>query len=155
MKWQLEKMQEEQDLINTHLTSEENAGKGIVTFNDSREEGTGITIEPIKNFLDSNSEVINAAAANSEMLFAALVDPSAIGHGIPGGKNLSGSGSDKREARQAKQASLKRERLVSLRLPNLMAVFYKLDDDIYPTYLDTDTSQTLDQNPTGKQTVVQ
>lgn len=149
MDWQLARMKEEQDAINQHLVSEENAGKGIVTFNDSREEGTGITIEPIKNFLDSNSEIINAAAANSEMLFAALVDPSAIGHGIPGGKNLSGSGSDKREARQAKQASLKRERLASLRFPNLLAVIYGLEDDLYPTYLDIDTSETLDQNPKG------
>lgn len=155
MNWQLEKMREEQDAINTHLTSEENAGKGIVTFNDTREEGTGITIEPIKSFFENNGEIITAAAANSEMLFAALVDPSAIGHGIPGGKNLSGSGSDKREARQAKQASLKRERLVSLLLPNAIAVIHNLDEDIYPTYLDTDTSQTLDENPTGKQNVVQ
>ena len=151
MEWQLGKMKEEQDIINTHLVSEDNAGKGIVTFNDSREEGTGITIEPIKNFLDSNTEIINAAAANSEMLFAALVDPSAIGHGIPGGKNLSGSGSDKREARQAKQASLKRERLASLRLPNLFAVIYNLPDELYPTYLDIDTSETLDKNPKGEE----
>lgn len=149
MKWQLDRMKEEQDAINTHLVAEDNAGKGIVTFNDTREEGTGISIEPIKNFLDSNTEIINAAAANSEMLFAALVDPSAIGHGIPGGKNLSGSGSDKREARQAKQASLKRERLASLRFPNLLAVIYGLEDDLYPTYLDIDTSETLDQNPKG------
>ena len=67
---------------------------------------------------------------------------------------MSGSGSDKREARQAKQASLKRERLASLRLPNLFAVIYKLDDDLYPTYLDVDTSETLDQNPKGKEKTV-
>ena len=105
--------------------------------------------------MESSSELPTAAAANSELLFALQVDPALIGLGIPGGKNLSGSGSDKRESRNIKQSSLKRERLVSLKLPNLIATIHGLDYKIYPTYLDTDTSQTLDQNPTGKQTVIQ
>jgi hypothetical protein len=28
------------------------------------------------------------------------------------------------------------------------------DEDIYPMYIDVDISQTLDENPTGKKTVV-
>ena len=155
MKWQLTKMQELQEEVNKHLVNEENAYKGLFTFTDGALEGKGIEVEPIKNYMDSAKELPTAAAANSEILFALQVDPSLIGLGIPGGKSLSGSGSDKRESRQIKQASLKRERLVSLRFPNLIAMLSKVDQKLYPTYLDTDTSQTMDENPTGKQTVVQ
>lgn len=155
MAWQIARIEELQVAINDHLTKEENAYKGLFTFTDGEKEGKGIEIEPIKSYLESSSELPTAAAANSELLFALQVDPALIGLGIPGGKNLSGSGSDKRESRNIKQSSLKRERLVSLRFPNLLAVIHNLDYKLYPTYLDTDTSQTLDENPTGKQTVVQ
>lgn len=153
MQWQLDKMQELQTSINDHLTKPENAFKGLYTLSEG--EDKGIEIEPIKSYLDSSSELPTAAAANSELLFALQVDPALVGLGIPGGKNLSGSGSDKRESRAIKQASLKRERLVSLRLANLIAFLSELPPDLVPTYLDTDTSQTMDQNPTGKQNVVQ
>jgi hypothetical protein len=155
MRWQVARMEELQEQINQHLVNEENAYKGLFTFTDGALEGKGIEVEPIKNYMDSAKELPTAAAANSEILFALQVDPSLIGLGIPGGKSLSGSGSDKRESRQIKQASLKRERLVSLRFPNLIAMLSKVDESLYPTYLDTDTSQTMDENPTGKQTVVQ
>lgn len=155
MKWQQAKIKEVHDKVNDHLTKPENQYKSLFTFVEGPHELKGIEVEPIKNYLDATAELPNAAAANSELLFALQVDPSMVGIGIPGGKNLSGSGSDKRESKQIKQATLKRERLVSLRVPNLIAVFYGLSDDLYPTYMDTDTSQTMDENPTGKQNVVQ
>lgn len=153
--WQLAKMKEFQDEINTHLTDVQYAGQGILTFTDSDRDYKGIEVEPIKSYLDTSKELPTASAANQELLFAAQLDPSILGLGVPGGKNLSGSGSDKRESLNIKQAMLKRERLISLRLPNLLAVIENFNDDaLYPTYMDMDASQTLDENPTGKQNIV-
>lgn len=151
MVWQLEKIQEFTDSMNEHLTKPENAGKAIVTLRDEMAK-IGVELKPIQSFLDSTKELPNAAAANSEMLFVDGVDPALVGHGIPGGKNLSGSGSDKREASRLKQATLKRSRIISLKwLYIIGTLFYGLKDDEFLTYIDIDISQTLDQNPTGKQ----
>lgn len=139
--------------IDNHLTMPENAGKTIFSVYDDMTQGETVTIEPIKNFLDSSKELPSNIAGNSEMLFALGTDPAMVGLNNPGGKDLNGSGgSDKRESRKSKQANLKLERTVSLQLTNLIAYLNGYDAEIYPAYLDVDTSQTMDENPTGKKT---
>ena len=153
MDWQLGKISEFRDEINTHLTASENAGKAFVTLRDEMQK-IGVTIEPIKSFLDSAKELPNAAAANAEMLFVNGVDPSLVGSTIPGGSNLSGSGSDKREASKLKQALMKRSRIISLKWLYLIGTkIYGMQPNEYVTYVDIDISQTLDENPTGKKQV--
>jgi hypothetical protein len=156
MEDQLTKIQEFKELMDTHLAEAENAGKSVYSVFDDSNDFETVQIEPIKSYLDSTKELPNNLAANSEMLFAAGTDPALVGLNNPGGGDLNGSGgSDKRESRKSKQGNLKRERAVSLQLLNLIAYLNGYDEDIYPTYLDTDTSQTMDENPTGKKTVVQ
>lgn len=156
---QIKIFETERDEFNKNLVGVNSVGKTIISITDTNEQGveTGaIKIEPIKNFLDSTSELPNNSAANSEILFAMGTDPSALGFGIPGGKTLSGSGSDKREGLLFKQATLERERITSYKLLRHIALqndYYKDKDDLYPAFVSLDTSQTLDENPNGKQNV--
>jgi hypothetical protein len=144
--------------IDTQLTSAENAGKSIVTFtvNDGGTEHK-VEINPIESKLDSTKELPNSYAANYEIMFAANLDPELIGLGIPGGKNLSGSGSGKREALLLAQSLRKREREVSLSFPRVCGrLLREIGFPIgpFPTIVDLDISQTLDKNPTGKETKI-
>jgi len=148
-------MVEKKQAIDDAITGAENAGVSVITiYDDSTNQP--IKIEPIKNYLDSTAELPNNFAANSEILFSMNVDPSILGLGIPGGKSLSGSGSDKRESRENKQKNLKRERLVSLQIPKLLSRYFikGFPQGLEPMYMDADTSETLDENPTGSKNVV-
>lgn len=142
------------DKVDSYLAGAENSGKSVYSVFDDHQDFKHVEIEPIKNFLDIASELPSNLAANSEMLFAAGTDPALVGLNNPGGGgDLNGSGgSDKRESRKSKQGNLKRERAVSLQVLNLIAYLNGYSEDIYPTYLDVDTSQTMDENPTGKKT---
>jgi hypothetical protein len=77
------------------------SGRSIISpfFRDtSGKEIKGIQVEEIPQNQSNGEFLLDASAGNSEILFPMGVDPSLLGAGIPGGKNLSGSGSDKREA---------------------------------------------------------
>lgn len=144
--------------MDDYLHGKKNAHKTFVSvfgLDDDGKKIEGWVIEPIQDYIKKDAELPNNAAANSEIAFAFGVDPSLVGHGIPGGKDLSGSGSDKRTAMNLKQALLFRERLVSLRFPKFCAMLNNIDTKgAVPMYIDIDASQTLDKNPTGKETKV-
>lgn len=144
--------------VKERLTGKENSHKMIMSIFAEMDgkETPGLRVEAIKDYLDRTADLPNNAAANSEILFSLGVDPSSIGLGIPGGKNLSGSGSDKREARDNKQASQYRSRLVSQYLAKFCRDFQNMQSlkGARWYFLDEDTSQTLDENPTGSQTKV-
>ncbi len=154
----------EQDIMNKFLTGAENAGKAFITIygvTDDGKEVPGWVIEPIKNYLEAAAELPNNTAANFEILFAMNQDPALAGLGMPGGKNLSGSGSDKKASRSNKVSNMKRARQVSLQVAKKIAQlngYYNIPAigaNLYPDYTSSDTSQTLDQNPTGSQTIKQ
>ncbi|MGV4509084.1 hypothetical protein ACQ1Q1_11950, partial [Ornithobacterium rhinotracheale] len=87
--------------IDEHMSGNEAAGRSLISpyFKDMNGNlMRGIEIVPIDDKIKDGNFLPDAAAGNSQILFAMGVDPSLIGAGIPGGKNLSGSGSDKREA---------------------------------------------------------
>jgi hypothetical protein len=152
---QLKLLVDYKEMWDTKLADAENAGKSIFSLYDDLNEGKTVEIEPIKNYLDSARELPTNLAANSEMLFSANTDPAQVGMNNPGGGDLNGSGgSDKRESRKLKQSNLYRERTVSLQLLNLISFLNGWDAEVYPKYMDTDTSQTMDQSPTGKQNVL-
>ena len=136
------------------ISKAEAAGSSVFTiFSDGEEK---VEITAIQDAINTSKDLPNNVAANSEILFAIGVAPSIIGLNMPGGKDLNGSGgSQLRESIKAKQATLTRERIKSLELLYLVKRLNKYDEGIYPVFVDIDISQTLDQNPTGKKTVVQ
>lgn len=152
---------QEQDSMNKFLTGKENAGKAFISIYGVDSQGKelpGWVIEPIKNYLEATAELPNNNAANYEILYAMNQDPTLQGMDA-GASNLSGSGSNKRQGRDNKLANMKRARLYSLQVPKLIALlngYYDVPEIgpyIYPDYISTDTSQTLDENPTGSSTV--
>lgn len=91
----------EMDEIDKNLASEENANKTIFTHystNENRVEEKWI-IDKLDNKLNIDEKLSTSAAANSEILFSMMVNPSVIGAGTPGGPYAgnAGSGSDIRE----------------------------------------------------------
>ncbi len=91
------------DQIEDNLTSADNASKTIFTFyeinpvNGKAEEQW--IIEPIQNKLSSENDLISSAAANSEILFALMINPNVMGAGMPGGTYAGNQGgSNIREA---------------------------------------------------------
>ncbi|HOW32780.1 MAG TPA: hypothetical protein PLP88_14545, partial [Bacteroidales bacterium] len=91
------------DAIEDNLTSPDNAAKAIFTFyeinpvNGKAEEQW--IIEPVQNKLSSEQDLISSAAANSEILFALMINPNVMGAGMPGGTYAGNQGgSNIREA---------------------------------------------------------
>ena len=83
------------------------------------------------------------------------IDPSLLGLNMPGGKDLNGSGgSDKRESLKIAQATLATDRISTLDVVLTIGELNGVDPELVPKFIDIDVSQTLDQNPTGKKTVV-
>lgn len=141
--------------IETVISNAEAAGKSIFSLYNDTEKLESLTIEPIKSALETTKDLPNNTAANSEMLFAIGIDPSLVGLNMPGAKDLNGGGgSQRRESLKIKQATLTRERMVSLEFAWAVSILNKYDEEIYPMYVDIDVSQTLDENPTGKRAVV-
>lgn len=128
---------------------------GVSVFTIYKDENEPVEITPIESKLTNANDLPNNVAANSEILFAAQVDPSLLGLNMPGGKDLNGSGgSDKRESLKIAQATMTSDRIETLKMLLLIAELNGYDADLYPKIIEIDVSQTLDQNPTGKKTVV-
>ena len=106
----------------------------------------------IDDKLKDGSQLPEAEAANSEVLFALGVDPSLIGAGIPGGKLGAGSGSDKREAFTILSALFKTNRETTLEVYDFIAQYNGWDTSIRAAFENTILT-TLDANPTGSKSV--
>ena len=91
------------DSIEDNLTGTENANKPIFTMfeinpNNGKAEEQWI-IEPLANKLDNQTNLVTSAAANSEILFALMLNPNVLGAGMPGGTYAGNQGgSNIREA---------------------------------------------------------
>jgi hypothetical protein len=130
-------------------------GRSIISpiFEENGKFVEGIKVVPIDNNLQDGSYLPDASAANSEILFALGVDPCIIGLGIPGGKNLSGSGSDKREAYNILCANLKPRREITLEIWELLRDFNSWDPNLegcFPNMVLT----TLDKEKSGQNQIV-
>ena len=95
-------IQADMDQIEKNLTSEENANKAIFTHFAINENGKAEEkwqFDKLDNKLNIDEKLSTSSAANSEILFAMMVNPSVIGAGTPGGpySGNAGSGSDIRE----------------------------------------------------------
>ncbi len=90
------------DEFEENLTSEENPAKSLITGFSLNENGKAEekwNIERLENSIKAEDRLSTSAAANSEILFSLMVNPSVLGAGLPGGpySGSAGSGSDIRE----------------------------------------------------------
>jgi len=102
----LEAIKNFQDEMEKNLTGAANAQKAIFTtfkINESGKAEEQIIIERLDGKLNMDEKLSTSAAANSEILFSLMVNPSVLGAGMPGGPYAgnSGSGSDIREGLMA------------------------------------------------------
>jgi hypothetical protein len=91
------------DSIENNLCGEAGADKPIFTFfeinpQNGRAEEQWI-IKPLENKLSNEQNLVTSAAANSEIMFAMMVNPNVMGAGMPGGAYAGNQGgSNIREA---------------------------------------------------------
>ena len=90
------------DDFEENLTSEDNPAKSLITGFSLNENGKAEekwVIERLENSIKAEDRLSTSAAANSEILFSLMVNPSVLGAGLPGGpySGNAGSGSDIRE----------------------------------------------------------
>jgi len=142
------------EAIDKHLSGSKNSGKSIqsVTYKDIAGNWVkGIEVDSINNGVRDGDFLPEASASNSEIMFAAGVDPSIVGAGIPGGKMNTGSGSDKREAFSILTSLFKTKREISLEPWTLLQAYNGWDENLEATFANMELT-TLDKNPTGMQT---
>lgn len=143
--------------IDKNMSGNEAGGKSLISpfFRDknSGELIKGIQIDEIKQTLASGEFLPDASAGNSEILFSMGVDPALLGAGVPGGKNLSGSGSDKREAWTILCARLPRKHIRTLLVFRIIQKWNGWNPD-YVAKLPNINLTTLDKNPNGQQKVI-
>ena len=91
------------DSMEENLCGEENESKTFISDFTTGPSGHGEerwTIERLENEIDAKERLSTSAAANSEILFSMMLNPSVLGAGMPGGAYAgnAGSGSDIRES---------------------------------------------------------
>ena len=142
--------------IDEEMSGNKGAGKSLISpFFRDMAGGLikGIQIEEIKQTQSSGDFLPDASAGNSEILFAMGVDPSLLGAGVPGGKNLSGSGSDKREAWTILCARLPMKHTRTLWVFRLIQKWNGWNPDYVARFPNINLT-TLDKNKNGSQKVV-
>ena len=135
--------------IQDTLSGAAKAGKFITagySYDDQSNEIKGIKIEPLKQEIPDKAFLYTNAQADSEFAFALGYDPSLMGHGMPGGKELSGSGSEKMRSLQNRQLLMALDRTVSLQFLNFVSRYNKWGVEFW--YNDA-TPTTLDENKDG------
>jgi hypothetical protein len=122
-----------QDELEKELTGTENANKAIFTtftLNESGRAEEQIVIERLDNKMNIDEKLSTSAAANSEILFSIMVNPSVLGAGMPGGPYAgnAGSGSDIREGLMTSLVLSYIERIQVLNPVKLMYRFNGIED---------------------------
>ena len=142
--------------IDENMSGNKAGGKSLVSpfFRDNTGAMIkGIQIEEVKQTLASGEFLPDSYAGNTEVLFAMGVDPALLGAGAPGGKNLSGSGSDKREAWTILCARLPRKHIRTLMVFRLIQKWNGWNPDYVAKFPNINLT-TLDKNPNGQTKVV-
>lgn len=145
--------------IDKKLAGNESAGRSLISpfFRDRNSSSDtpikGVQIEAIKQDQSNGDFLLDASAGNSEILFPMGVDPCLLGAGIPGGKNQSGSGSDKREAYTILCSRLPAKHAVTLEIFLTIRDWNGWDQGLIGKFPNVQLT-TLDKNPTGQSNVV-
>lgn len=152
-----EKLREELvDKIDKHLSGNKASGRSLTSpyFRDNNGNLIkGIEVVPIDDKIKDGNFLPDAASGNSQILFSMGVDPCLLGAGIPGGKNLSGSGSDKREAYTILCTRMPIRRIRTLEIFTRIRDWNGWDSTLignFPNIVLT----TLDKKPSGQTEVV-
>lgn len=135
--------------IEGSLSGAEKAGKFITSgyvYDDQGNEIKGIKIETVDQKLPDQAFLMSNAQADSEFHYTMGGDPSLSGHGMPGGKELSGSGSEKMRSLQNRQILASLDRVVSTQFLNFAARYMGWEGEF--GYLD-ELPTTLDVNKDG------
>lgn len=139
--------------IDEEMSGNKAGGKSLISpfFRDKNtgEMIKGIQIEEVSQTLADGEFLPDASAGNSEILFSMGVDPALLGAGVPGGKNLSGSGSDKREAWTILCARLPRKHARTLQVFRIIQKWNQWDPDYVAKFPNINLT-TLDKNPNGQ-----
>lgn len=145
------------ELIDETLKGQGGAGSSITSpffrDKDTGKEIKGIQVEPITQPNAQGDFLSDGFAGNTEILFAMGVDPSLLGQGTPGGKNLSGSGSDKREAFTILCSRLPIKHVRTLLVFEIIKKWNNWPRDIVGKFPNINLT-TLDKNPNGQVKIV-
>lgn len=143
------------DTIDDIMSGNKAGGRSLTApiFEENGKFVKGIEVHPVDNKLKDGSYLPDAASANAEILFAMGVDPALVGAGIPGSSNLSGSGSDKREAYTILCANLTPRRHLSLEIWERIRDFNLWPEDLEATFPNINLT-TLDKNPDGQEEII-
>lgn len=152
---QRQKRSELIDAIDDKMSGNQNSGGSLISpfFLKEGKEVKGIQIETIGQAEAQGEFLLDASAGNSEILFPMGVDPSLLGGGIPGGKNLSGSGSDKREAWTILCARMPKRQIRTLQIFENIKEWNGWPENVYGKFPNMNLT-TLDKNPNGQQKVI-
>lgn len=126
-------MQDTYDRIDQSLVGAEKAGKSIIsgTYVDpiTKIETKGVEIEVLDDKFKDGKMLPDSSAANSEILFALMMNPSLMGLGQPGGPYANNAGgSNVRESYLTQMMMLEPERKQIVRLMNIISNFNKWKD---------------------------
>ena len=142
--------------IDEHMSGNKAAGRSFLSPFFRDQNGNlirGIEVLPIDDKIKDGNFLPDASAGNSEILFPMGVDPCLLGAGIPGGKNLSGSGSDKREAYTILSTRMPIKRLRTLEIFEKIRDWNQWQESLYGNFPNINLT-TLDKNPNGQQVIV-
>nr|BFF40296.1 hypothetical protein BACY1_21010 [Tenacibaculum mesophilum] len=137
--------------IDEHLSGNKASGRSLVSpyFRDGNGNLIkGIEVVPIDDKIKDGNFLPDAASGNSQILFSMGVDPCLLGAGIPGGKNLSGSGSDKREAYTILCSRMPIRRARTLEIFSRIRDWNGWDENLIGKFPNINLT-TLDKNPNG------
>lgn len=145
------------DLIDNELRGNKGAGKSIISpyFRD-RDSGDiikGVQVDTITQPQSSGEFLLDGSAANYEILTPMGIDPCLINGGAFGGKSLSGSGSDKREAWTILCAKFPIKQIRTLQIFENIKYWNTWDPTLFGKFPNTNLT-TLDKNPNGQTKIV-
>ena len=151
------KRRELTDIIDKNMKGNEAAGKSLISpfFRDSNngEMIKGIQIENLPQMQSNGDFLTDSSAANYEILVAMGLDPAVVTGGTFGGKALSGSGSDKREAWTILCAKLPKKQIRTLQIFEIIKFWYNWDTTIFGKFPNVNLT-TLDKNKDGQQKII-
>lgn len=146
------------DLIDNELSGNKGSGKSIISpyfrDRDTGKEIKGIMIDTIDQKQSNGDFLLDGSAANYEILTPMGVDPCLINGGAFGGKSLSGSGSDKREAWAILCAKFPIRQIRTLQIFENIKYWNNWDPTLFGKFPNTNLT-TLDKNPNGQTKIVQ
>lgn len=154
-----EKEEKRRDLvekIDKTMSGNHSAGRSLIAPFFRDQNGNlikGVEITPIDDKIKDGNFLPDASAGNSEILFAMGVDPCLLGAGIPGGKGLNGSGSDKREAYTILSTRMPVRRIHTLEIFDRLRDWNGWEASLYGRFPNINLT-TLDKNPNGQQGIV-